>query len=308
MNFEVSHAQSPEREPLSTFGKAMEEAEASTAQGLLLSIQKKIKGVDDLRYAQFLISDDVETLLRYRISKEAVAPLIESLASAQFTEDDYSSFVEKITESINEESSVARFRMSGWLACQAIGENGALAKFPSAGESEIDIVPKEYWTFAPLNQEGALWRAQVELFLQQLPKIIVYLRDELKLEFFGVKVPDRLSILLRHRDSLVIHYPDPALKDQIRNKIDNLFGEAGIEMDKHRTRLSGFDFQWKNSSRNEAYSTVVGKVAARKLAEVAVVHPECVQSREEIQELIQIFMKEIESLEPEELLSQFTKD
>lgn len=307
MNFEASPSQSPEHKTLSVFGKKMKEAEVKTTQALVLSIQKKLKGIDDVEYVQFLISDDVETLLRYRVSKQAVAPLIESLTSAQFTEDEYASLVEKITEILNKEPGVARFRMSGWLACQGLSEHGTPEKFPSMDESGIDVVPKEYWTLAPFDQEENVWKIQVEKFFEQLPKIISYLRDELKLKFFGVKVPDKLNILLRHRDSLVVHYPEPALRDQIRSKIDNLFKEMGISVDGDRARLSGFDFQWKDSSRNEAYSTVMGRVVSHKLAEVAVTTPERVQSLEEIKMLLEVLVKEVESLEPEELLHQFTE-
>jgi ssDNA-specific exonuclease RecJ len=129
------------------------------------------------------------------------------------------------------------------------------------------VTHKEYFTFVPLSKEVEEVYKEIIRFVKALPLVHkelyplnIELHDDIQL-----KIPNHLWYLLKHPDSLVIHYRNGNLSGRIREIVIKKYEESGVKLERMHRAESGFDFYNTKAGIQESHSQLISRVIAKQL-------------------------------------------
>lgn len=131
------------------------------------------------------------------------------------------------------------------------------------------IMHKLYFTFLPQSKKPEDVYQEIILFINTLPlmhKELYGLNSEAN-DNIQFKIPNGLWGLLKHPDTLVIHYRDGSLSTQIRQTVEAVFESKGLKLERTVRYESGFDFENSRNGVNKSHSELVSEIIAKQIME-----------------------------------------
>ena len=140
---------------------------------------------------------------------------------------------------------------------------------------KVSTTYKEYFTVPIKSSDAQSALLEIEGFQNALPAIAKDLADlsQSKDDQIKLKIPGNLQSFIKHPDSLVIHYRNPALSGQIREIVARHLEAVGLETMRENRTESGFDFDSKNELYSGSHSSLMASVAAHRLMETIKENP-----------------------------------
>ncbi len=140
---------------------------------------------------------------------------------------------------------------------------------PREKVGERKVTYKSYFTFRPRSGTPEGRFEEIRNFVRLLPRLHEELRPLQEQHSAGIamKIPGDLLTLLRHPDSLVVHYSDPELAGEIEATVQRLAQEQGVNFDRFPTRAHrGFDFEvpTEHASASSSHSELVSRAVAKR--------------------------------------------
>lgn len=174
----------------------------------------------------------------------------------------------------------------------------------------VEISYKEYFTvpIKPKDAQSAL--GDIERFQNVLPVIAKELADLAQSENdqIKMKVPGNLQSFIKHPDSLVIHYRDPALSEKIRQIVHKELGAVALETMRENRTTSGFDLDAEDELYNGSHSSLMASLVADRIIGAVKANPQLADaSIEQFIPFLDRAFGEYAKLSPKELLSRLDK-
>ena len=153
---------------------------------------------------------------------------------------------------------VKRYGNLGWVSFGfKDAGNGGYIRARDTVFGIIKVTHKEYFTFEPKLKSSEEVYNEIVKFIRTLPLILETLHP-LNVEsndYIHIKILASLSSLIKHPDSLVVHYRDKRLGKEIRKRVETIFEQHGLKVFKRKIRAeSGFDFE--NSMLKDKYGHI----------------------------------------------------
>lgn len=151
------------------------------------------------------------------------------------------------------------------------------------GKNEFQLDHKFYMSFEPkiegntqADRSASVYR-EIEKFLGALPEIYkrVNVLALAKGVHINLKYPNDLTSFLRHPDSLVIHFDDPALGPDVQRIVSDVLNDRGVGMPARPLRGDfGFDFKVVDENKPNtvalgaaggSHGETVGRIIAKRM-------------------------------------------
>ena len=176
------------------------------------------------------------------------------------------------------------------------------------GKNEsVEISYKEYFTVPIEEKDARLALVNIERFQNVLPALAKELADlgQSENDQIQMKVPGNLQSFIKHPDSLVIHYRNPALSEKIRQVVEGVLGGARLKTYREGRAHSGFDFEGENELYSGSHSSLIASIVADKVIDAVRKNPELSKaSAEEFILFLDKAFEEYSTLSPKEILSR----
>ncbi len=112
-----------------------------------------------------------------------------------------------------------------------------------------------------------------------------------------MKIPSKLDVLVRHEDSLVVHYINRAVQPEIKRMVADVY--RGIPFEARTARSAGFDLS-DGHSDNKTYTELVSRALAEKICR----HKDALMrySDDQFLSAVKGMLKEAELMNPSQMI------
>lgn len=174
----------------------------------------------------------------------------------------------------------------------------------------VAVTPKEYFTVPISKNASEEAFKDILRFQDSLPLLAKEFRElsEAEDDSISFKIPGNLQYFIKHPDSLVVHYYNPALSEKIREIVGRHLGSIGLNPTREGRAESGFDFSSHKGQYDGSHSQLLSSIAADRMIELVKEHPKMAQSKpEEVVAFLDRVFAEYGEYSPKEVLQRLEK-
>lgn len=281
-----------------------QEAKLQTAEWVLEQVRN---GVD-----RWLLEKSLYVYLTQKVS-DAELVAIESSFNKVGAKEKYYAVLRRVAQ----EASLQGLTVNNDVAWFSLyGENLSaqkkerMARTVGGKTESVEISYKECFSVPIKSKDAQQASADIERFQNVLLRLAKELANVAQSENdqIKMKVPGNLQSFIKHPDSLVVHYRNPALSEKIRHVVERELGSVGFETMRENRTASGFDFDSENDLYNGSHSSLMASVAADTIIEHVKANPQLAQATaEQFIPFLDRAFGQYAALSPKELLSRLDK-
>lgn len=196
----------------------------------------------------------------------------------KFSPEKHQTYIQSVEDTMRELIKDGTFKMKGkssgspWSHVWYENKFAMQTKNLRVSEQEsVDVMPKQYFTFVPVLRTIEGVSGEMNAFIKIIPELINELRllglnntDEIEL-----KVPNNILFFISHPDSMVVHFRNERIADDVRRIVQEVCARHGIAIARKGRAETGFDFRsskGKYAHLSGSHSELIAKAIAKNIS------------------------------------------